>query len=90
MFGDLLGAAEHLLGGVSAQDVGDVTADHVASMDAGSLVQHLVGSLGNLSDDAQNPEALKGAVVSFVQQNPQILQQFAPEFLKGILSKLSG
>jgi hypothetical protein len=121
MFGDLLGEAARLLGGSSAEDVGNATAEHVASLDPSSLVQHVVGSLGNLSDDqrsqlattvlgvlgrhgtdeaavqdagvdtdaakggdtgavgdliahaVQNPDELKGAIVSFVQQNPQIV-----------------
>jgi hypothetical protein len=43
-----------------------------------------------ISHAQQNPAALKDAAVDFIRNNPQVVQQFAPDFLKGILSKLAG
>lgn len=38
----------------------------------------------------QNPAALKDAAIDFIKNNPQVVEQFAPDFLKGILSKFAG
>ncbi len=37
----------------------------------------------------QNPAALKDAAVDFIKNNPQTVEQFAPDFLKGIISKFA-
>ena len=38
----------------------------------------------------QNPGALKDAAMNFIRDNPQAVQQFTPDFLKGIVGKLTG
>ncbi len=68
--------------GAAASDVeaagvpveGAMSGDHAA---LGALLEHA----------ASDPSSLKDAAVSFVTNNPQIIQQYAPDFLKGILSK---
>ena len=38
----------------------------------------------------QNPAALKDAAIQFIRSNPQVVQQFAPDFLKGVVAKFAG
>ncbi len=91
-------------GNANPQAVGDAAGAHVATMDAGELSGHLQTAADNArqggdEDVAQqiesmiargqaDPTALKTAAVDFIRNNPQVLQQFAPPFARGILSKL--
>jgi hypothetical protein len=136
MFGDLLGAAEKMLGNASPADVQDATEQHVSSLDPGELVNHFISMVPNLPDDARSslastvlgalgqngksesdvqdagvptdeaksgdpaalgallehaasdPSSLKDAAVSYITSNPQLIQQYAPKLLEGILGKL--
>ncbi len=38
----------------------------------------------------EHPEALKDAAIDFIKSNPQVVEQFAPDFLKGIIAKIAG
>jgi hypothetical protein len=38
----------------------------------------------------QNPGALKDAAIDFIRNNPQAVEQFAPDFLKGIIARFAG
>jgi hypothetical protein len=40
------------------------------------------------SQVASNPSGAIGDVTTFIQNNPQVLEHFAPDFAQGILSKL--
>jgi hypothetical protein len=53
------------------------------SGDAGSVMDLI-------SHAQQNPGALKDAAMNFIRDNPQAVQQFTPDFLKGIVGKLTG
>ena len=136
MFGDLLGAAEKMLGNASPGDVQDAAQDHVGSLGAGDLVNHLIGMVPNLPDSARSelastvlgalgqngksedavadagvptedaksgdpqavtqllqhaasdPASLKDAAVSYITNNPQLIAQYAPKLLQGILGRL--
>ena len=60
---------------------------------ADNLQQQGNGDLGqqamSLAEQVRsNPSGAKDAVVSFIKNNPQVLQHFAPSFAQGILSKL--
>jgi hypothetical protein len=46
--------------------------------------------IGLITHAQQNPAALKDAALDFIKNNPQAVQQFAPDFLKGILGKFAG
>ncbi len=77
----LLGAlANHGSGEGDAQDAGVPTDD--AKAGDGDAVSQLISHV------AQNPAALREAATTFLSQNPQLVQQFAPDFAKGILAKL--
>ncbi|HEY5348182.1 MAG TPA: hypothetical protein VIJ64_00540 [Candidatus Lustribacter sp.] len=54
MFGDLLGAAGKLLGGTSPGDLQAAASDHVGGLDPSELVNHLIGMVPNLPDDARS------------------------------------
>jgi hypothetical protein len=44
-----------------------------------SLVQHA---------SSNDPSSLKDAAISFISNNPQLIQQYAPKLLQGILGRL--
>jgi hypothetical protein len=138
MFGDFLGAAEKLLGGASADDLQGAAQEHVGGLDSREIVNHLLGMVPNLPDDARaqlaqtvlgalgqngtdesavqdagvatddakngdpdavnallqhaasDPGSLKDAAVSYITNNPQIVAQYAPKFMQGILGRLGG
>ncbi|HKU66317.1 MAG TPA: hypothetical protein VJP85_00930 [Candidatus Baltobacteraceae bacterium] len=91
-------------GNVDPQALGQAASDHVANCDPGELQDHLQTAASNLQQNGQgdlaqqasslisqlqsNPSGAKDAVVSFIQNNPQVLQHFAPGFAQGILSKI--
>jgi hypothetical protein len=68
--------------GSSANSVADagvpvasaMSGDHAA---LGALLEHATS----------NPQGLKDAAIQYISNNPQIVQQYAPELLKGVLSK---
>ena len=138
MFGDLLGDAEKLLGGSSAGDLQAAAEEHLGGLGAGDVVNHLLGMVPNLPDDARaelaqtvlgalgkngtsendvqdagvptddakngdpdalgallqhaasDPASLKDAAVSYITNNPQLVQQYAPRLMQGILGRLGG
>jgi hypothetical protein len=138
MFGDLFGEAEKLLGGTSSGDLQAAAEEHLGGLGTGDVVNHLLGMVPNLSDDARaelaqtvlgalgqngtsesdvqdagvstddakngdpdalgallqhaasDPASLKDAAVSYVTNNPQLLQKFAPGLMQGILGRLGG
>ena len=138
MFGDLLGAAEKLLGSGSTDDLQAAAEEHLGGLDSGEIVNHLLGMVPNLPDDARSelaqtvlgalgqngtsesdvqdagvptddakngdpdalsallqhaasdPGSLKDAAVSYITNNPQLLQQYAPKLMQGILGRLGG
>jgi hypothetical protein len=138
MFGDLLGAAEKLLGGGSSDDLQAAAEEHLGGLDSREIVNHLLGMVPNMSDDsraelaqtvlgamgqngtdesavqdagvatddakngdpdalnallqhaASDPASLKDAAVSYITNNPQLLQQCAPKLMAGILGRLGG
>ncbi len=66
----------------SVQDAG-VATDAAQNGDGGA-----VGDL--IAHAQQNPAALKDAALDFIKNNPQAVEQFAPDFLKGIIAKFAG
>lgn len=97
-------AQKLMSGDLDPQAVGDAAAQHVNSMDASELQQHAQTAADNAQQNGNtglaqqlyglvqqyqsNPEGLKGEVVSLISNNPQILQQFAPEFAQKVLGSL--
>lgn len=91
-------------GQVDQQSVSQAASDHVGSMDPSEVTQHLQTAADNANQNGQgdiaqvitsmverdgtNTDALKQDAIGLITNNPQILQHFAPEFLRGILSRL--
>lgn len=91
-------------GNVDPQAVEQAAAQHVQQCDNGELADHMQTAADNLQQQGNgdlgqqamslaeqvrsNPSGAKDAVVSFIKNNPQVLQHFAPSFAQGILSKL--
>ncbi len=78
----LLGSLSNHGQNAAAVDAAGVSTDAAQSGDPSavtSLIEHA----------QQNPGALKDAAIDFIKNNPQAVEQFAPGFLKGILSKFS-
>jgi hypothetical protein len=69
--------------------------DEAALQDAGVSTSDAQAGDGNavtalIAQAQQNPAALKDAAVDFIKNNPQAVERFAPDFLKGILAKFVG
>jgi hypothetical protein len=81
--GTVLGALGQ--NGKSESDVQDagVPTDDAKSGDPAAL-----GAL--LEHAASDPSSLKDAAVSYITNNPQLIRQYAPSLLQGILGKLGG
>lgn len=120
MFENLLGAAEEHLGGLDSREIVNHLLGMVPNMsdDArAELAQTVLGALGQngtdestvqdagvATEDAKNgdpdalnallqhaasdPASLKDAAVSYITNNPQLLQQYAPALMQGILGRL--
>src|SRR5271154_614040 len=67
MFGDLLGAAEKLLGNASAGDLQNAAEEHVGGLDPSELVNHLISMVPNLPDGARSQ--LAGTILGALGQN---------------------
>jgi hypothetical protein len=91
-------------GEIDQQSLSQAVDQHIGSLDPNQVAQHvqtaattaqqngdttMAGQLiGLLSQQGSNPQGLQGGLVSIITNNPQILQHFAPDFAKGILSGL--
>ncbi len=91
-------------GQVDQSSVSQAASDHVSSMDHADLTQHLQTAANNADQNGQtdvsqqiigiierdrtNTQALKQDAISLITSNPQILEQFAPEFAKNLLSRI--
>ena len=91
-------------GQVDQQSVSQAANDHVSQMEPGELTQHLQTAAENANQNGQpdlaqqimgliqrngtNPDALKQDAITLISSNPQILQQFAPDFAKNLLSRI--
>jgi hypothetical protein len=85
--GHLMNGAQNMDGGTVENLVqsltnalGDHGQDTGGSTDVGSLIQQAT----------QNPGALKDAAVDFIKNNPQAIEQFTPDFAKGLVAKFTG
>jgi hypothetical protein len=93
-----------MLGNLESGLLGRAISDHLGTMNNDQLSGHLQTAASNLQTNGQgglaqqisgiaqqvasNPSSAKDAVVAFVENNPQVLAQFAPEFAQGIMSRL--
>ncbi len=91
-------------GDVDTQAVQSAAADHISGMNHTQLTQELqtaAGSaetngqsgvaqqiMGLLSQHGSDPQGLKDQAITLIKNNPQILEHFAPDFARGILSKI--
>jgi hypothetical protein len=91
-------------GEIDQQSLSQAADQHIGSLDPNQVAQHvqtaatnaqqngdtgMAGQLmGLLNQQGSNPQSLQGDLVTIITNNPQILQHFAPDFAKGILSGL--
>lgn len=91
-------------GTVDPSNVSSAASDQVSNMSHEQLSQHLqtaaqsadTNGFGDVAQDLRdllaqhgsNPQDLKQQAISMISSNPEILQHFAPDFAKGILSRL--
>lgn len=91
-------------GSADSGAVEQAATDHVSSMDPAELTQHMQTAADNLDQNGQSglagqlsgivsqghsdPQALKDAAVSFIKNNPQVLQHFAPSFAQGLIGRM--
>jgi hypothetical protein len=79
--------------------------EHLDQLPHGELVDHVTVAITNLQQNnpelasqlqglvqqvASNPGDFKDAVAQFISSNPSVLEQFAPDFAKGLLGRLGG
>lgn len=91
-------------GNLNSSQVSQAVSDHLNTVDDGQLGDHLQTAASNLQQNGQgdlaqqvmglvqqissNPSGARDTIVSFVTNNPSVLQRFAPEFAQGITSRL--
>jgi len=91
-------------GEVDQPSVSQAASDHVSDMDHSQLTQNLQTAADNANQNGQsgiaqqlmglisrngsNPVGMKQEAISVITNNPQILEHFAPDFAKGILSRI--
>lgn len=91
-------------GEIDSSSVGQAASEHVSSLDNSQVQQHVQNAAdtaqsngqtdiaqqltGLLSQHGNDPQGLKGEIVSLIQTNPQILTHFEPEFVKNLLSRV--
>ncbi len=87
--GQLGQLVQSILGALSnhGQAASSVADAGVATADAQAGDSNAVADL--IAHAQQNPAALKDAAIDFIQNNPQAVEQFAPNVLKGIISKFA-
>ncbi len=91
-------------GQLDQQAVGQAARDGINAMDHREFSDHLQGAADTAAQNGQpavaaqiaellaqhgsNPQELKAAAISLIENNPQVLQHFAPPFLKNVLGAL--
>lgn len=104
MVNELSALIQDVCGNVDQQTLSQAASDHVQSVSPDELTQHLQTAADNASQNGQegtaqqitdmisrnasNPQGLKDEVVSLVTNNPQVLQNFLPDFAKSLLARL--
>jgi hypothetical protein len=84
------GLAQSVMNALSAHGHDESTIND-SGVDTAAAQSGDAGSVMDLISHAQqNPGALKDAAMNFIRDNPQAVQQFTPDFLKGIVGKLTG
>jgi 23S rRNA G2445 N2-methylase RlmL len=97
-------ASQMMSGNLDSATVGQAVSDHLGAVGNDQLTDHLQAAAANLQQNGQtdyaqqatalaqqvgtNPSGVRDSLVSLITNNPQILQQFLPEFAAGIASRL--
>lgn len=93
-------------GEIDQSSVSQAADEHVSQMDPAQVQQHLQTAAENANQKGQgdvaqqimgilqrgssDPNTLKQEAISLIKSNPQILEHFAPEFARPLLSRLGG
>ena len=104
MFNEVEGLLQQVTSGGNEQAIAQAVEQHVGAMSGQQVQGQLQSAASNASNNGQpdiaqqitsllqqhqnDPEGLKGEVISLIQNNPQILQHFEPDFAKGLLSRI--
>lgn len=103
MFDELKNLAVQKLERADPRAVSDAVRSEIGDLPPAEVAQHSQAAISNLQqtnpDLAKeledlvkagqvNPDALKSAVMSFIEAHPETLTQFAPKLAEGILSRL--
>lgn len=88
--GSLGGLAQSLLGALSAHGHDEAKIQD-GGIDTGAAQSGDTNAVTDLIAHAQqNPAALKDAAIAFIKNNPQAVEAFAPDFVKGLIAKFAG
>ena len=104
MFDEIKQLAAQKLESAAPADVSGAVREEIGSMPPAEVAQHSQTAINNLQQSGdedlaheledvvrtaqQNPDALKRAVIGFVEAHPQTVTQFAPQLAQGILGRL--
>jgi hypothetical protein len=104
MFNELSGLVQGALQKSDPTAVSDAARQQVAEMPPAEVAQHAQTAVSNLQEQGQpdlakelgdviqsaqtDPNAVKNAVIAFIEHHPQALAAFAPSFAQGVLAKL--
>lgn len=104
MFDEIKNLAAQKLESAEPQAISDAARQEIGSLPPAEIAQHSQTAIGNLQSSGDenlanelsdvvrtaqaDPEALKRAVIGFVQAHPQTVTQFAPSLAQGILARL--
>ncbi|HEV7179116.1 MAG TPA: hypothetical protein VGN11_04560 [Candidatus Baltobacteraceae bacterium] len=104
MFEEMKNAAAQKLEASQPQALSDAVRQEIGSLPPGEVAQQSQTAINNLQQSGdenlaneladavrtaqQNPDALKRAVIGFVEAHPQTVTQFAPSLAEGILGRL--
>ena len=105
MFDEIKNMAMGQLQNADPSQLAAAAEEHLSGMPHNEIVDHVQTAVSNLQQSdpemagklqglvqqvSQNPSDFKGAVVGFIQSNPQVLQHFEPGFAQGLISKVTG
>jgi len=103
MFDDLKNLAVQKLESAEPTAVSDAVREEIGNLPPAEVAQHSQAAISNLEQSNPNlakelqdlvkagqvnPDALKSAVIGFIEAHPETISQFAPKLAQGILSRL--
>ena len=103
MFDEIKNFAEQKLQNADRNQVSEAVKSEIGALPPAEVAQHSQVAIANLQQTnpnlskeledlvktgQTNPDALKHAVIGFIEAHPETISQFAPKLAQGVLSRL--